>query len=258
MKNVKLLATIAICIFVAAVLSGCIPQEEYDAQLDKNRIQADELSDLNGKLRASEIQLNQCKSKLATAQELTGADIQALKAEVAALEEDIASKTNLIERMKAELIRGGVKLPMELSIALEEFAENNEMVSFDEATGVLKFKSDLLFRSGSAEVVSDANAAIKSLSSIMNSKQASQFDLVIAGHTDNDPIRYSKAQHPTNWHLSAHRAISVLEQMVNNGVPAKRLSVRGFGQQKPIQPNDKKEGKAANRRVEIYVVSKGM
>ena len=92
----------------------------------------------------------------------------------------------------------------------------------------------------------------------MNSEQGSQFDLIIARHTDNDPIKYSKNLHATNWHLSAHRAISVLEMMVQNGISPKRLSARGFGEQRPIQSNDTKEGKAANRRVEIYVVASGM
>ena len=257
MKKVKLLATIAIFVSTAALFSGCVPQQKYQAQIDKNRQQSVKIDELSGKLRSAELQLKQCRSKLQTAQELTGADMQALKAEITALEEDIARKTDLIERMKAELIRGTPQLPMELSIALQEFAESNDMITFDEATGILKFKSDLLFRSGSAQVMSSADEAIKQLSSIMDSEQAKQFDLVVAGHTDSDPIKYSKAKHPTNWHLSAHRAISVLEKMVADGISPKRISIRGFGEQRPVEPNDTKEGKASNRRVEIYVVAKG-
>ena len=55
-------------------------------------------------------------------------------------------------------------------------------------------------------------------------------------------------------HISPRR----LELMVSDGISAKRLSARGFGEQRPIQPNETKEGKAANRRVEIYVIAAGM
>lgn len=256
MKNARVLALIAVIGFIV-IVSGCVPQEQYDSQLDKNRIQAEDISSLRSKLSAAELELKQVKDQLKTARGLTGADIEAKNAEIAALEDNIAKKTRLIQKMKDELLRGGVKLPMELSLALGEFAQGNEMVSFDEETGILKFKSDLLFRSGSADVAKTAEKSIDTLASILNSSQGSQFDVIIAGHTDNVPIKYSKVAHPTNWHLSVHRAISVLNLMINDGIKAKRLSVRGFGDQRPIASNETKEGKAANRRVEFYIVAEG-
>ncbi|MCK5175184.1 MAG: OmpA family protein, partial [Planctomycetes bacterium] len=64
--------------------------------------------------------------------------------------------------------------------------------------------------------------------------------------------------HPTNWHLSVHRAISVLNVMTQNKVSPKRLSVRGFGEFRPAEPNKAdKKGNAANRRVEIFIVPSG-
>ncbi|MHC4706350.1 MAG: OmpA/MotB family protein, partial [Planctomycetota bacterium] len=69
---------------------------------------------------------------------------------------------------------------------------------------------------------------------------------------------YSAAKHPTNWHLSAHRAISVLKIMGANNVNSMRLSARGFGEFRPVVPNEpNKKGHAQNRRVEIYIVAKG-
>lgn len=257
MKKSSVIAIVGICALVL-LGSGCVSSEQYDSLRESNRRQAMTLDDLTGQLRGAELQLSQCKGQLQTARGLTGPEIDALKEEIALLNEDIASKVTLIQRMKAELLRGGIQLPMELTLALKEFAQNNEMVTFDEATGILKFKSDLLFKSGSAKVLDSAKSGIVSLSGIMNSEQASQFDLVIAGHTDSDPIRYSKGEHPTNWHLSSHRAIAVLEMMTANGISPTRLSARGFGEQRPLLANDTKENKAANRRVEIYVVAKGM
>ena len=257
MKKTSVLAVIGICAFIF-LASGCVSQEEFDSLREKNRRQAKSLDNLTGELRGAELLLNQCKGRLATAQGLTGPEMEALGKEIALLKEDVSNKLNIIQRLKAELLRGGIQLPMELSLALKDFAENNDIVTFDEVTGILKFKSDLLFSSGSAKLLDGAKKGIASLCGIMNSEQAGQFDMIIAGHTDSDPIRYSKGAHPTNWHLSSHRAIAVLEMMTANGISPKRLSARGLGEQRPLESNKTKEGKAANRRVEIYVIAKGM
>jgi len=256
MKKASVIAVIGICAFIL-LTSGCT-NPELQGLKDKNQLQAKDLADLRRELRSAQLELNQCKERLTTAKGLNSPQMQALKDQIALLNEDIAAKVALIKRMREGLLQIGVQLPMELSLALKEFAENNDMVTFDEATGILKFKSDLLFKSGSADVVDSAKAGIASLAGIMNSEPAGQFHMIIAGHTDSDPIKYSKHLHATNNHLSSHRAIAVLEIMKNSGISAKRLSTRGFGEQRPLQPNDTKQGKAANRRVEIYVIAAGM
>jgi chemotaxis protein MotB len=106
-----------------------------------------------------------------------------------------------------------------------------------------------------------AGEVVRELCKILNSEQGKKFDVIIAGHTDD--IRIGKpetrAKHPTNWHLSAHRAISVLDIMENSGVSPERMSVRGFGEFRPIVPNlPNKKGNSQNRRVEIYIVPHGM
>ncbi|MHC4285822.1 MAG: OmpA/MotB family protein [Planctomycetota bacterium] len=133
------------------------------------------------------------------------------------------------------------------------------MVTFDAEKGIVKFKSDLLFKSGSDAVLPAAATAVKALCAILNTKEAAELDVIIAGHTDDQPIRFAKANHPTNWHLSVHRAISVLNIMSANSVAQKRMSVRGFGELRPFVPNDPgNKGNPQNRRVEIYIVPKGM
>lgn len=256
MRIAKVLVVVAVA-SVVFCLSGCISEQEYQGLKDQNRIQGDTIDGLQRQLSDATVELGQLRNKLNTLQGQNAVDVDAKDAEIAALEQDIAAKTALIEKLRSEMLKGGVKLPMELSMALRDFAEGNDMVTFDEEAGVLKFKSDFLFKSGSDKVQQGATGAVKALSDIMNSEDGKTFDVVIAGYTDSDPIKYSKALHPTNWHLSVHRAIGVLDLMTANSVEAGRLSVRGFGQFRPVQPNETKEGKAANRRVEIFVVPAG-
>jgi chemotaxis protein MotB len=144
---------------------------------------------------------------------------------------------------------------------LEDWAKGSDLVTFDPNRGVVKFKSDLLFEKGSDEVTTTAAEAVKALCRILNTDQAKEFDIIIAGHTDDLPILKpeTKAKHADNWYLSAHRSISVLNLMTGSGIVPERVSVRGFGEFRPIVPNEPgKKGNPQNRRVEIYIVPKGV
>jgi len=219
------------------------------------------MKQLESDLQAKILQLDELQRKLASAKGLVDIEVESLQQEIAALEEDIAKKKELIASMQERLILGGGALPVELSTLLEDFAKENDMVAYDATRGIVKFKSDLLFEKGSDKVASSAIQAVKSLCGILNSEEAKKFDVIIAGHTDDIPIMKSetRAKHPTNWHLSAHRAIAVLNVMASNNIESKRMSVRGFGEYRPFVENKpNKGGNPQNRRVEIYIVAQGV
>jgi len=242
------------------VSTGCISQEQYEDMTAQNRIQQRRIDRLEGQISALETSKAQLEKQLETLKSQHDLLKTANAEEIAALEAAIEEKNNMIAQMRDQLLASGIKLPMELTAMLEDFAKDNPMVTFNKETGKLKFKSDLLFDLGSDRVAADAVSSIQALSEIMKSQEALNFDVIIAGHTDDVPIEKpeTRAKHPTNWHLSVHRAISVLNEMVKNGVEPTRLSVRGFGEFRPIAPNAPgKKGNPMNRRVEMFIVPKG-
>jgi chemotaxis protein MotB len=262
MNSVKLTSTLIILSLAMLAVIGCVPRERYEDLKLKNRTQEDIISELKSQLSTLQMQHGQLTGDLSKAEQLGTVDVQTLREELTALEKALESKNSLIEKMQAQLLRSGSPLPMELNILLNDFAAaNSELVSFDESTGMLKFKSDLLFASGSDTVQPGGVKALEKFAAIAKSEQAANFDIMIAGHTDDVRIGKpsTRRNHPTNWHLSAHRAISVVKLLDKNGVKAERLSARGFGQIRPVAPNKPKNGgNAANRRVEIFIVPKGM
>ncbi len=254
MRTVKLSVFFIVCACLVP-LAGC-SREMQDLKM-RNAALNKRKADLESQVQAMTLELQQLKRQLSDAKSLTDIDKVALQEKITALEIHLGRKDELIARMREQCL-GGMALPAEVSTLLEEFAEKEDMVTFDASKGIVKFKSDLLFKSGSDAVLPPAAAAIKSLSSILNTKEATELDIIIAGHTDDQPIRFARANHPTNWHLSVHRAISVLKIMSANNVAQKRMSVRGFGELRPIAPNDPGKGNPQNRRVELYIVPKGM
>jgi chemotaxis protein MotB len=259
MKGISGLLSISV-VAVTVILSGCLSQKQYDDMKSQNRIQQQRITSLESELDTAKVQADQLSKQNETLQSQSSTNIGAKSEEILALENDIAKKKELISKMRDQLLRSGVKLPIELSVMLQEFAKNNEMVTFDADTGVLKFKSDLLFEPGSDLIGADAVGSLREFCRIMNANEAKNFDIVIVGHTDDVPIKKAetKAQHPTNWHLSVHRAISVLNVITKSQISSERVSVKGFGEFKPVEPNKpNKKGNPANRRVEIFVVPSG-
>ena len=251
----------AIAIFACVFLvSGC--NSELDRLRIQNTKQQDLINKLSSDLNAATLELTQTKKLLAAAQQRDGIEVDALQQKIAALEEDIAKKKELIESMQQRLLLGGAALPVELSTLLEDFARQRpDLVTYDANRGIVKFKSDLLFELGSDRVTASAAEAVKALCGILNSEEGKEFDIIVAGHTDDVRIAKAatRAQHPTNWHLSVHRALAVLKVMEDSNVVSTRLSARGFGEYRPLAENlPGKKGNAQNRRVEIYIVPKGV
>lgn len=259
MRSVKLstlLVVLGLCAGMAFI-SGCTG--EMDQLRLQNRTQQSRIADLESQLQTANLRLDKLKRDLEAAQATGGVEVETLRQKIAALEEDVAKKTELIKSMQDRLM-GISPLPVELSTALEDLARDNEMIEYDSSRGIVKFKSDLLFEKGSDAVTTKAAEAVRALCGILNSEQAKQFHIIVAGHTDDMPIQrpQTRAAHPTNRHLSSHRAISVARQMEDNGVEAGRLSTRGFGEYRPVEANaPNKRGNPQNRRVEIYIVPEG-
>ena len=257
------LVTVSVISIVCAAMifnSGCVSEQQYKDLKLQNAAQERRIKELEAQLQAANLELDQTKRQIESLGGKGNVEMQALQQKVAALEEDIAKKKALIEAMQKQLL-GATQLPAELSSMLEEWAKGSDLVSFDAARGIVKFKSDLRFDKGSDEVAPSAMEAVKALCRILNTDQAKEFDIIIAGHTDDLPILKpeTKAKHPTNWYLSAHRAITVLDVMTANGIVSERASIRGFGEFRPVVPNElNKKGNPQNRRVEIYIVPKGI
>ena len=79
----------------------------------------------------------------------------------------------------------------------------------------------------------------------------------VEGHTDNIPIRSGKFA--SNWDLSTARATRVLMYLQEMGsIPPGKLAAAGYGEFRPLAPNDTPEGRAKNRRVEFVITAEDL
>jgi chemotaxis protein MotB len=151
----------------------------------------------------------------------------------------------------------GSGMPAGVSGRLADLAERYPSLQYDPRTGISKLDTDVLFDSGDAELKPQADRVLGEIAEIFASPEARQLKLMVVGHADAQGIkgRELREKYPTNWHLSAGRALTVADWLRNAGIPEARMGVVGFGQHQPIAANDTPETRERNRRVEIYVLA---
>jgi chemotaxis protein MotB len=173
------------------------------------------------------------------------AENRKLKAENASLvkarEEQVekvsSTYESMLEKMKSEISRG--------------------QITISELKGKLTVNmvDSILFDSGKAEVKKGGLEILGKVISIL--KDVKDKSIRIEGHTDNVQISRALAQrYPTNWELSAARAINVARYLQDEGIGPGQLSAAAYGEWKPVAENDTPEGRAKNRRIEIILVPK--
>ena len=114
---------------------------------------------------------------------------------------------------------------------------------------IVTLRGDGVFDPGSADVSSRAQPLFGRIGAALKQVPG---PVIIAGHTDNQPIR--SLRFPSNWHLSKDRAASV-KVLLGATVPAQRLTAEGRADTEPVADNGSGEGRAKNRRVEITLLA---
>jgi len=250
-RNLTIAASLTILPLFAG---GCVQQEKYDQLLMSNRSLQEQVVSLEDERDAAKANLDTVRSQLTQAT----AELGGLRQKYNLSEEEMKRLALSYDDLMKQV--SGLEfgpLPEDMSQALTQLAEQYpNLLSFDAKRGMLRFASDFTFALGSADLTSNATETIAQLAQILDTPTASGFEARIVGHTDNVPISKEPTRrlHPTNWHLSAHRAISVGQALISAGVTPQRVQVAGYGEYRPIVANAAKGGAAQNRRVEIFLV----
>jgi len=271
-RMLKWLGLATLSFVLISSLVGCVPQEKYNAKALENSALTEQLNNAQQEQATAKAQAAAYKSQLdALNQQLT--TDEAVRTNLESQNKDLASQVAGLDAKYKDSLNNPPKidqnfytqnagasnaLPAPLSNALSEFAAANPgLVEFDAARGIVKFKSDVTFATGSAELTPAAKNVIDKFATILNSPAAAEYELQVAGHTDNVPVTNPAtiaAGHKNNWYLSAHRAIAVGSELMAQNVGKGRIVVAGYGDQRPIADNGTAEGRKLNRRVEVLIL----
>lgn len=136
-------------------------------------------------------------------------------------------------------------------IIAEEAADKGVDVERDGNEVKIRFPSEIAFGSGSANIGADFEDLLDKLTDVFKKANG---NIEVGGHTDNIPLG-GGGPYRSNWELSAARATSVVHHLLNfTDIPPNKMTVQGYGDSRPLVPNDTPESRARNRRVEITLV----
>lgn len=144
-----------------------------------------------------------------------------------------------------------------VSLFVPDEKSNKITITSDERGLVITLLSDNFFEEGSAELnINETRDTLLRLADFFKSPEVKDRRFRIEGHTDNTPVS-SDSQFPSNWELSATRAVNVLHYLADYGVSENKFSVAGYADTRPKFSNDTPEGRAYNRRVDIIILDEG-
>lgn len=235
------------------LLGGCVGQGEMDRVVETNRSLTARNADLERENAEQKLAIDQLRGS-GVRGESTMSELQRRNAALRKQLDDALANLKDLESRVSGMAFGPVNA--ETDRALQALASQYpDLIKYDSSRGMLRFASDLTFDSGSAMVKDNAKQALDALGQILNSSAAAEYEVVVEGHTDSQRIANPATLklHPTNRHLSAHRAIGVIEQLGNRGVAPSRMLACGWGEHRPAVPNSPNGNTPANRRVEIYL-----
>ncbi|HWM45984.1 MAG TPA: peptidoglycan -binding protein [Xanthobacteraceae bacterium] len=250
------------------------------AQSERDRLKA--AADGSGAgIASAQSQLNEAQSALAaekqisaralTEIEVLNQQIGALRRQLAALEESLEASEKKGRESQARIADLGQRLNVALAQRVQElqryrsdfFGRLREILGNRADMRVVGdrfvFQSEVLFETGQAVLNPEGRAELDKLASALLELEQQippeiAWVLRVDGHTDVRPI--ASAQFPSNWALSAARAISVVQYLVQKGVSPQRLVAAGFGEFQPLDTDKTEEAYRRNRRIELKLTER--
>lgn len=280
----RLLILVAV---LSLALGGCVSSGKFQLKEQEATRLGSELADLKQKyadlttandgLKADIAKLEGTVSTLTSDKEKLTVDNrdlnEVLKAKSDTLSKNIADLRQKVTDLEAEngrlkqeiatLQKAKEEKVQEVSKTYEQLMDKmkNEIsqgqVTISELKGKLTVNmvDAILFDLGKAEVKPEGLVVLQKVVDIL--KGVKDKAIRIEGHTDNNPIVGNLTKkYPTNWELSAARAINVARYLQQQGIDPLNLAAVAYGEFKPVADNDTREGQAKNRRIEIILVAK--
>lgn len=199
------------------------------------------LSEAQDRTAQAEETLQRLRAERETARasyEEASSQLESMKLEQASLAQQMAG----LERERRELANEREKLQSRLQRALSMVSETR-----DSARGYIVNLPDILFAVGKATLQTEAKLALAKLAGILLIFQ--DLNLRIEGHTD------ATGSAAPNLRLSERRAQSVADLLTQEGISPGRITLAGYGENRPIADNRTAAGRKKNRRVEIIIAT---
>ena len=266
-KNIIMLTLLAGTLFV----TSCASKKDLENCQNENRELTTNYQDAKEQLAASKARVASLEEQLAQQKKDYAALQKSLDKSLSNTSDNNINISKLVDQINEsnQYIRHLVEvksksdsLNMVLTNNLTRSLSKEEMKEVDvqvlKGVVYISLADNMLYKSGSYEINDRAAETLSKIAKIITDYK--DYDVLIEGNTDNVPVNTQAASMKNirnNWDLSALRASSVVQYLINHfGVAPKRLTAGGRGEFNPIASTDTEVGKQRNRRTQIIITPK--
>lgn len=217
----------------------------------------DELSRRLGETEKEKLAAEKTKAQLAARLQRVSIENSALRKErdeaAAALGAERSSDEAKQQERRAKLAAVREQMGQLADVLLKELQSEKAALEQSGETISLTLQEPLLFEPKQAKLTENGVAVLERVGAALH--KLSPRKVVVEGHADNTPIKWELfGRFTSHWDLSAGRATAVARHLhEHGGLDPKRLTAAGFGEFRPVKPNDSPAGREANRRVVLVV-----
>lgn len=233
-----------------ACVAGCgVSQSEYNMRVTELEKAQAELGQTQNQLGASHAREDQLKKE----REERDDEIARLRSDAAKLAVNLQATQNEMEALRRVHAQAEQRNELYRTLVArlrDAIGAGTLAVEVRKGKMLVKLGDAILFDPGQAMLKSDGQRALRQVALAL--KEIPERDFLVAGHTDNRPIRNSP--YASNWELSTARAVTVVRFLQSEGVDPRRLAAAGYSEFDALADNDSDTGRALNRRIEVVVM----
>ena len=231
-------------------VAGCgVSQAEYNVRVTEVEKCQAELGQTQNQLGASHAREDQLKKE----REERDDEIAHLHADAAKLATNLQATQNEMESLRRVHAQAEQRNELYRTLVArlrDAIGAGTLAVEVRKGKMLVKLGDAILFDPGQAVLKSDGQRALREVAQAL--KEIPDRDFLVAGHTDNRPIKNSP--YASNWDLSTARAVTVVRFLQSEGVDPRRLAAAGYSEFDALADNDTPESRALNRRIEVVVL----
>jgi chemotaxis protein MotB len=253
----KYLRAVIAFLTVGFISSGCVSTGTYKKM---EAMKNNEVSTLQQQNTALETQKKALERQNTTLQQQIASLEQKtteMKQQVGSLDQQVGS----LQQQKESLLTASQKQQKQYESLVQDLSKEVEkgqlQVKQYQNMLTVELAEKIFFDSGSATLKKGGKEVLKKVGEALKGYENKVIRVV--GHTDNVKVAKSlQGRFPTNWELSVARATTVVRYLQDVGIPPQRMVPSGRGEYDPIAPNDTREGRQKNRRIEIMLIDKNL
>lgn len=238
----RLILNFLALVLLVGAFQSCVSNKKYNELLAAKEASDQALAETQALVQQLEEKNEQLTAEMEAEKARMNGEIESLRSDLNSTKSQVAQvqqKLNVTEEQLAAYKAA-------INGSLDKYKDSGLTLQERDGRLYINTSQPVRYGLGSSRLTSDERKAIAELADVL--KNNPELKVLVEGHTDNVPFKPGMGD---NWQLSTNRAMSVIRELLKNGVNADQVAAVGRGESMPASSNDTSEGRSENRRTVV-------